>query len=324
MHNVATSETKAIPASQQMPAVVVMAQVSSSYCFASICASALAPLSPLARSAQVSLLGAECFSRRGNNQGGGCRTFTGMSGLATRMAMSGSGASHPTTLCVRSSKPCILTSGAEPTTTTTTTFKGAHMARSSYWPFRLPVSIVAAYDVPVPSGTTCFHTGSCNTQHASLPDHAVQAMQPQLKECPSCRCIDLDDDGNAWVGSEAGNVKKIEQVNLKQPAGGLSKWLEVKVVLKWSREVASSTSGQSSTPTDSLSSRAQSIAASALGMLHTGSCGSCGSQMAMACIPYMRDRWIGSAKQCSLARCDIIDVTHAATCGQRLTHCQQF
>ena len=38
MHNVATSETKAIPASQQMPAVMVMAQVSSSHCFASICA----------------------------------------------------------------------------------------------------------------------------------------------------------------------------------------------------------------------------------------------------------------------------------------------
>ena len=38
VHNVATSETKAIPASQQMPAVMVMAQVSSSHCFASICA----------------------------------------------------------------------------------------------------------------------------------------------------------------------------------------------------------------------------------------------------------------------------------------------
>ena len=38
MHNVATSETKAIPASQQMPAVVVMAQVSSNHCIASVCA----------------------------------------------------------------------------------------------------------------------------------------------------------------------------------------------------------------------------------------------------------------------------------------------
>ena len=37
MHNVATSETKAIPASQQMPAVVVMAQVSAEHCFASTC-----------------------------------------------------------------------------------------------------------------------------------------------------------------------------------------------------------------------------------------------------------------------------------------------
>ena len=70
-------------------------------------------------------------------------------------------------------------------------------------------------------------------------------------------------------------MKKIELVNLKQPTGGLSKWLEVKVVLKWSREAASSASGQSSTPTDSLSSRAQSIAASALGMFQQGSCGSC-------------------------------------------------
>ena len=38
MHNVATSETKGIPASQQMPAVVVMAQVSYHQCFASNCA----------------------------------------------------------------------------------------------------------------------------------------------------------------------------------------------------------------------------------------------------------------------------------------------
>ena len=39
----------------------------------------------------------------------------GMSGLATRTALSGSGASRPTTLCVRPSKPCILTSGVQPT-----------------------------------------------------------------------------------------------------------------------------------------------------------------------------------------------------------------
>ena len=37
VHNVATSETKAIPVSQQMPAVVVMAQVSSSHFSATMC-----------------------------------------------------------------------------------------------------------------------------------------------------------------------------------------------------------------------------------------------------------------------------------------------
>ena len=120
MHNVATSETKAIPASQQMPAVVVMAQVSSNQCFASTCRLHLCQhFGGAVNAGTVStslLLGAEYFSRRGNDLGSGCRTFMGMSGLATRTAMSGSGASLPTTLCVRSSRPCILTSGVRPTT----------------------------------------------------------------------------------------------------------------------------------------------------------------------------------------------------------------
>ena len=62
-------------------------------------------------------------------------------------------------------------------------------------------------------------------------------------------------------------MKKIELVNLKQPAGGLSKWLEVRVVLKWVCEPALSTPSQSST--DSLSSRVQSFAAARLGALHS-------------------------------------------------------
>ncbi len=67
------------------------------------------------------------------------------------------------------------------------------------------------------------------------------------------------------MGSEAGNVKKVQQVNLKQPAGGLSKWLEVKVVLKW-QDPASNSSGRSSksTSTDSLSARLQSSAVARL------------------------------------------------------------
>ena len=158
------------------------------------------------------------------------------------------------------------------------------MAWVSYW---LPEPDNEPAPFALAKSTLC----QCNTRHASLTDHALQALQRQLKEWHPCRCLNLDDDGNAWVGSEAGNVKKIELVNLKQPAGGLSKWLEVRVVLKWSREAANSASGQSSTPTDSLSSRAQSIAASALGMLHLGSCG---SWTAMVCIPCMRDGRIGS------------------------------
>ena len=132
-------------------------------------------------------------------------------------------------------------------------------------------------------------------------------MQQQLKVCYLCRCINLDDDGNAWVGSEAGNVKKIELVNLKQPAGGLSKWLEVRVVLKWSREAASSTPGQSSTPTDSLSSRAQSIAASALGMLHLGTGG---SRAARTCISCMHDRSAGSANTLAICVLASHETTH--------------
>ena len=79
-------------------------------------------------------------------------------------------------------------------------------------------------------------------------------------------------------------MKKIELVNLKQPAGGLSKWLEVRVVLKWSREAVNSTSGQSSTPTDSLSSRAQSIAASALGMLPLRTCSFSTAWACISCV----------------------------------------
>ena len=83
----------------------------------------------------------------------------------------------------------------------------------------------------------------------------------------SCRCITLDDDGNAWVGSEAGNVKKIELVKLKQPTGGLSKWLEVKLVLKWSPDaslISSPAQSSKATSTDSRSSRAQSFAVARL------------------------------------------------------------
>ena len=83
------------------------------------------------------------------------------------------------------------------------------------------------------------------------------------------RRLTLDDDSNAWVGSEAGNVKKVQQVNLKQPAGGLSKWLEVKVVLKWQDPAFNSTRRSSkSTSTDSLSTRVQKSAVARLSEPH--------------------------------------------------------
>ena len=94
--------------------------------------------------------------------------------------------------------------------------------------------------------------------------------QPSVQEMLAWfRCLTLDDDSNAWVGSEAGNVKKVQQVNLKQPAGGLSKWLEVKVVLKWQDPAFNSSGRRSkSTSTDSLSIRVQKSAVARLSEPH--------------------------------------------------------
>ncbi len=67
-------------------------------------------------------------------------------------------------------------------------------------------------------------------------------------------------------------MKKIELVNLKHPAGGLSKWLEVRVILKWSRDAAlNSSSAQSSNVfcRDSSRSRAQSFGAARLSKPHS-------------------------------------------------------
>ena len=67
-------------------------------------------------------------------------------------------------------------------------------------------------------------------------------------------------------------MKKIELVNLKQPAGGLSKWLEVRVILKWSRDAAlNSSSAQSSNVfyRESSRSRAQSFGAARLSKPHS-------------------------------------------------------
>ena len=94
-----------------------------------------------------------------------------------------------------------------------------------------------------------------------------QQASSQHERPLSHRCLTLDDDGNAWVGSEAGNMKKVELVNLKQPAGGLSKWLEVRVILKWSRDAAATSSGAQSSSvfhTEPTKSRAQSFAAARL------------------------------------------------------------
>ncbi len=69
-------------------------------------------------------------------------------------------------------------------------------------------------------------------------------------------------------------MKKVELVNLKQPAGGLSKWLDVKVVLKWSRDLPQNSSAEQppdSAPTDTLS-RTSIFAASRLGILCRPSC----------------------------------------------------
>ena len=62
-------------------------------------------------------------------------------------------------------------------------------------------------------------------------------------------------------------MKKVELVNLKQPSGGLSKWLEVRVILKWSRDAALNSSGAQSSNvfhTDSSRSRAQAFGAAQL------------------------------------------------------------
>jgi hypothetical protein len=42
------------------------------------------------------------------------------------------------------------------------------------------------------------------------------------------RCITMDDNGWAWVGSETGNVKAVELALQKQPHGGLCKTLKVR------------------------------------------------------------------------------------------------
>ena len=67
-------------------------------------------------------------------------------------------------------------------------------------------------------------------------------------------------------------MKKVELVNLKQPAGGLSKWLEVRAILKWSRDAAPSSSGAQSSSvfhTEAPKSKAQSFAASSLSAPHS-------------------------------------------------------
>lgn len=60
----------------------------------------------------------------------------------------------------------------------------------------------------------------------------------------------MDDRGQAWVGSEAGNAKSVELCVFKQPHGGLSKHLEVGCVLRWGTS-SSNTPAQGTPPATS-------------------------------------------------------------------------
>ena len=48
-----------------------------------------------------------------------------------------------------------------------------------------------------------------------------------------CRVIETDEDGTAWIGSEAGNVKRVELKTSKLEGGGARQWLEPSTTLKW-------------------------------------------------------------------------------------------
>ena len=48
-----------------------------------------------------------------------------------------------------------------------------------------------------------------------------------------CRVIETDEDGTAWIGSEAGNVKRVELKTSKLEGGGARQWLEFSTTLKW-------------------------------------------------------------------------------------------
>ena len=55
---------------------------------------------------------------------------------------------------------------------------------------------------------------------------------PRLLEL-CCRVIETDEDGTAWIGSEAGNVKRVALKFSKLEGGGARQWLECSTTLKW-------------------------------------------------------------------------------------------
>lgn len=177
--------------------------------------------------------------------------------------MSESGARPPKTLCVRLSKLCTLISGKD---------RLLPMTFCETWRSRYLDSKSLRLIMPVKNvSLTVYTRRQCSTAvPACSGTLSAMQCQPSVEQTLAClRCLTLDDDSNAWVGSEAGNVKKVQQVNLKQPAGGLSKWLEVKVVLKW-RDPAFNSTGRSSKSTsiDSLSTRVQNSAVARLSEPH--------------------------------------------------------
>ena len=118
VHNVATSETKPIAVSKQMPAVTVMAQV--------CCACSFAGEADVAHCQAFPAAGVASFWSASEGSGlpepawresdhllieWGCRISMAMSGLATRMAMSDCGAKPHIIPCVHPLRLCTLTSG---------------------------------------------------------------------------------------------------------------------------------------------------------------------------------------------------------------------
>ena len=54
-----------------------------------------------------------------------------------------------------------------------------------------------------------------------------------VQESHHCRCLCTDEGSGAWVGSVAGNAKRVELAQIKQPGGGRTTRLRVGCTLRW-------------------------------------------------------------------------------------------